>query len=165
MARFGAKGQSGLEFLMTYGWVILVIAVIFVVIWQWGLFSFSSRIEKGSFGFWGVTPQDFLMRSNGVLRLSLLNTVGANVTLLGVNASMMDGTDSVCGRLNSGATFMDEPLMIGRGKSTTVECAVEAFEAGDRFEEFIKIVYNDTRVVGYNFTSSGRIWGNVELSS
>ena len=82
----GRKGQGGLEFLMTYGWVMLVIMVVFVVVWQWGLFSFSSRIEPRDFGFWGVVPQDYVMHSNGNFEVSFLNTVGASITLLHANS-------------------------------------------------------------------------------
>ena len=38
------KGQAAMEFLTTYGWAFLVIIVVIVALWQFGVFDTTSRI-------------------------------------------------------------------------------------------------------------------------
>lgn len=45
------KGQSALEYMMTYGWAILVIVIVAAVLYSLGIFSPSSSIGTGSTGF------------------------------------------------------------------------------------------------------------------
>ena len=45
------KGQSALEYMMTYGWAILVIVIVAAVLYSLGIFSPSSSVGTGSTGF------------------------------------------------------------------------------------------------------------------
>ncbi|MBU0761633.1 MAG: hypothetical protein KKD39_01295, partial [Candidatus Altiarchaeota archaeon] len=68
------RAQSSVEFLMTYGWVFIIIIVAMVMMWQWGLFSYGGKIEPGSFGLWGVTilgGNDFIVDTDGVAKISV----------------------------------------------------------------------------------------------
>lgn len=39
------KGQGAMEYLMTYGWAILVVMIVGVVLWQLGIFGPSSSVN------------------------------------------------------------------------------------------------------------------------
>jgi len=145
---------------MTYGWAIMVVLVVLIVAWQWGLFDIAGRVEPGSFGFWGVMPQDYVYHSSGEFEVNLLNAVGANVTLVGVNATS-GGSDVECEY--GGTSISTSPVEIERGHDKTITCSLDSYRQGNHFEAFMKIVYNDTRLSGHEFTSSGRIWGSVEV--
>lgn len=83
------RGQASLEFLMTYGWAILVIGVVLVVLWQWGLFTPQGTSKSTYMGFWGVIPVDFAYRSNGRFNISLQNTiVDGDINITGINATI-----------------------------------------------------------------------------
>lgn len=147
------KGQSALEFLMTYGWAMLVILIVTFVAWQLGLFSFSESIEPGYFGFWGVAPVDFKLTTSGVLSVSLVNMVGSNVTIVGGNVSMGPiRSDIPIGRvIKAGST--SEPITVSN---------LAKGNLGTRYEVFLIVEYNDTRTGDTVYRSSGRIWGTYE---
>ena len=45
------KGQGAMEYLMTYGWAILVVTIALLVMWQLGIFNLSGSVSSGSSGF------------------------------------------------------------------------------------------------------------------
>ena len=49
MTYLGNKGQGAMEYLMTYGWAILVVMIVGVVLWQLGVFNSGqgSPVETG----------------------------------------------------------------------------------------------------------------------
>jgi uncharacterized protein (UPF0333 family) len=40
--RMNSKGQGAMEYLMTYGWAILVVIIVGIVLWQSGVFGTGS---------------------------------------------------------------------------------------------------------------------------
>jgi hypothetical protein len=44
------KAQSSMEYLMTYGWAILIIAIVLAALFSLGIFSSSSLV--GTLGTW-----------------------------------------------------------------------------------------------------------------
>lgn len=147
-------GQSSMEFLMTYGWVILIILVAVVVVWQWGLFSVGETVTPGTFGFWGVEPNDFIMHKNGVLELGLINNLGVNVTLIYYNATMADKSSN-CGGSCVSVITPDNVKTVTLNNLMT-------YVSGKRFEVDVFIKYNDTRTGKIAHVSAGKIWGNYE---
>ena len=83
------KGQSAVEYLMTYGWMLLVVAVV-----GGAIFSVvqSESVESVS-GFSGgdVAIDDFGTTSNGLLQLELRNTAAHSVEINSVNVSSEAG--------------------------------------------------------------------------
>ncbi len=153
------RGQGALEFLMTYGWALLVILVGLVVLWQWGLFNIGQRVEPGSFGFWGLMihdGNDFVLDSAGRLQVSVVNTAGANITVGEYNATIDAQTSSA-----------DCDCVITPGEIRVLELTHPAWAgpSGGRFEAHMVMLYTDNRTGGTVYQSSGRIWGNVELPS
>jgi hypothetical protein len=165
------RGQGSLEFLMTYGWVLLIILVVMTVMWQWGLFSLSQKTDPGSFGFWGVNiPQgnEFILHGDGTLEVALTNTVGANVTVQYVNATIekqfvacVTCGGSPCLYLPGTATAN---CVIPPGQTRTLRLQNNNWinTPGKRFEATVTIIYNDTRTDGNIYQSSGRLWSSIE---
>jgi len=150
------KGQGSLEFMMTYGWVILIVLIALVVMWQLGLFNISSRIEPGTFGFWGVIVHDNKLDNAGFFKVTLLNNVGGNVTLLEYNVTI-DRT-SILMPCSGGCVL--EP-----GKTKNIDLPQEAkwtSPAGQRYDADMAITYRDARTGANIMQSSGKIWGSTE---
>ncbi|HEX55264.1 MAG TPA: hypothetical protein ENF49_03960, partial [Candidatus Altiarchaeales archaeon] len=49
--RIGNKGQGAMEYLMTYGWAILVVMIVGVVLWQLGIFGGGPGAVNTAHGF------------------------------------------------------------------------------------------------------------------
>ena len=47
----GKRSQSALEYMMTYGWAILIIVIVAVILYSMGIFNPSSSITTTSVGF------------------------------------------------------------------------------------------------------------------
>lgn len=146
------RGQGSVEFLMTYGWAIALVLIVFVVAWQWGIFSIGSDVAAGAMGFWGVIPTDFRMTPQGALQVSLTNNVGGNVTLAGGNASM-----------GSSVTELPYDVVIVPGGSMLIELTgLAPGNPGSRYEIILIIEYEDVRTGSTLHRSSGRVWGSYE---
>ena len=50
-ARKSKRSQSALEYMMTYGWAILIIVIVAVILYSMGIFNPSSSITTTSIGF------------------------------------------------------------------------------------------------------------------
>jgi len=151
------KAQTSLEFLMTYGWAILIVIVIVVVAWQWGFFDPGGVVKKGSSGFWGVKPMDFSYNTDGDLILSLKNGVGGgiNITEVRVRGGAITYTDP-----------MTTPLSISPGSQSIYSLSgstsgLQGGGIGSSYNLFLSIEYNDSRTLEV-YRSSGKIWGSIE---
>lgn len=151
------KAQTSLEFLMTYGWAILIVLIIVVVAWQWGFFNPGGAVKEGSSGFWGVKPLDFSYKVNGDLELSLKNGVGGgiNITEVVVRGGAVTYTDP-----------MTTPLSIPPGSQSIYSLSGGTSELqgggiGSSYDLFLSIEYNDSRTQEF-YRSSGKIWGSIE---
>ena len=84
-----SKGQSAIEYLMTYGWMLLVLAVVGGAIFS---FTGDQSVESAS-GFSGddVQVDDFGLNTGGGLDLVLRNSASQEVVVNSVNVS--DGGD------------------------------------------------------------------------
>lgn len=166
------RAQGSLEFMMTYGWAVLVILLVTVVMWQWGLFSIGETVEPGSFGFWGVTIQDgkeFILHQEGRIEISLLNTVGANVTVITCNVTVKEKRVDCEPCSDDTLTKPDEAktpdcvIPSGESRILTLSNSGWGGSSGKKFEAKLVVVYNDTRTGEAAYQSSGNIWGNYEV--
>ena len=156
-----SKGQSSLEFLMTYGWAIIVIAVAVLVLGQWGVFNPAMNIRSTFLGFWGVVPLDFSYNSKGDLTVSFQNNImegDINVTYLNVSAG--GKTYSV------NLTASSIPIASGSLQSWSVPGTTSLLpggQTGGSYTMLMTVQYIDSRVgPGTVFRSSGTIQGNIE---
>ena len=149
------KGQVSLEFVMTYGWAILIVLIVTVVAWQWGLFSGIGTPKPGSTGFWGVEPEDFVYRANGNVEISFMNKIGASINLSSINITVDDVS-------YHGAILPPSNVSAGgRWLWNLPAGTLPQKSAGSRYEIFLIVNYTDDRT-GDNYRSSGRLWGTVE---
>ena len=81
------KGQTALEYLITYGWAILVILVVLAVLWYYGIFNparwAGESVTEGS----AFKIVDKNLVSSGTLTLSLGNKVGTTVSITSLNVT------------------------------------------------------------------------------
>jgi len=79
---FGRKGQGAMEYLMTYGWAILVVMIVGIVMWQLGIFNMGGTTVTAT-GFAKIKPQ---LAATGFSRIGqpimvFTNGVGTTVTM------------------------------------------------------------------------------------
>jgi len=145
------RGQGALEYLMTYGWAVLIVSIVIILVWQWGFLQ--PKIEPAAYGFWGVKPVDWKLSSDGVFKVVLTNEVGGNISLDG-------GTIKMWGQnYNFPCTGTIES-----GGYKTCFSNVTSVRSGTQYSLELSISYNyiDDDGVATPHMSSGKIVGYYE---
>ncbi len=76
------RGQSALEYLVTYGWAILAIVIIAGILWYFGIFNPAKYVEEKQCGG-GTRFQclDYRVNSTGALTIVLGNKGGSPINV------------------------------------------------------------------------------------
>ena len=80
------RSQSALEYMMTYGWAILIIVIVAVILYSMGIFNPSSSITSTVTGFSGLGSVTAQCTANGVLRISVGDSTGNLINITGITA-------------------------------------------------------------------------------
>ena len=81
------RSQSALEYMMTYGWAILVIVIVAGVLYSLGIFSPSSSLSTTITGFSGFVGTQADCTPSGVLVLSLNDALGNPIFIKYANST------------------------------------------------------------------------------
>lgn len=167
------KAQSAMEYLMTYGWAILIVIIVAAALYALGIFNpatYTGRIPTG-FTTLGA-PDDWDVDSSGNVRILLNNRLSSQIEVYTITVSTTGATDTWNTSGCSGAgTYMtiapggnvdpatactnatlDEPYTngeyLGLGTQT----------AGTTYSVDVELEYNSG---GFTHTESGKITGTV----
>ncbi len=80
------KSQSAMEYLMTYGWAILIIAVVLAAFYYLGIFNTSSKLNT-CIGVSGYECTNPVLYSNGALSLNLNEISSSYINVVDVGCS------------------------------------------------------------------------------
>jgi hypothetical protein len=150
--REDGRGQGALEYLMTYGWAILVILVVGVALWQMGVFS-PPATQPGCSGFSQLMPLDSQFKGTELI-VVLSNDAGTKLNIIDTNATI--GSDSDTGFALDAGTLMRP----GLSQKVTYTFG-SAKTKGEYYRAAITLVYNNT-MSNIIHRSSGYCWGTVE---
>jgi len=84
------KCQSAMEYLMTYGWAILIITIALASLFFLGFFNPSNFVSTFCLGQGGFKCQNPVLATNGNLAISITNNVGQSTS----NASFYISTEN-----------------------------------------------------------------------
>jgi hypothetical protein len=81
------KLQSAIEFLVTYGWALLIIAIMLFALFTSGILNSNAYASQKCVLTSGFSCLSFFISGNGLLTINLLQSLGEsiNVTALGCN--------------------------------------------------------------------------------
>jgi len=90
------KSQSAMEYLMTYGWAILLIAIVLAALFSLGVFSSSSLIGTACVASSGFLCQSPLLNNDGIMSVTFGQTqFSSGITITGLNCSASTATPSM----------------------------------------------------------------------
>ena len=144
------RGQAAMEFLMTYGWAILVVLVAISALAYFGALSPDKNLPETCIFFPGISCDDFKVDSNSVT-LIVINGGGKDLenikfTILGTGPC--EGDSSTLETLDNGET-----------KTFTITCS-DSFESGNVFKRDVQIDYKE--INGLDHTKVGQLNTRVE---
>jgi len=100
------KGQTAVEYLMTYGWAILIILIVAGVLAYYGIFAPAGFLGPSASGFsqvYVLSPWDF--KTDGNLTIQIENRVGTSINVTNIYGAVGTsvGNDSVNEVISAGA--------------------------------------------------------------
>ena len=107
------KGQAALEFLMTYGWAILVVLAAIAALAYFGVLSPDRFLPEKCTMPSGIACLDFRATASGV-DVILLNSLGTDISSVSLS---IDGTG--CSATATGPATLDN----GKSGTYTVSCS------------------------------------------
>ena len=161
MKTMNKKGQGAMEYLMTYGWAILVVLIVGIVLWQLGIFSGLGGSANKSLGFSGgkvgIIDASIKCTTAQALTFTVSNQAGASLSNLNVTAT----------GCTLAANVTQDYTMIAGGTQEIAfgTCTSISTTAGDKNDIIdVTIEYNE-RVAGtvISRTQTGRIGCNSEV--
>jgi hypothetical protein len=157
------RGQSAIEYMMTYGWAILVVLVAGIVLWQMGYLELGRNITPDKRGFSQLTPLDWslIINANGLGNLTLIiqNNAGTVVEIQadGTAASMTSGGTGSC-TLSTALPITD--VRPGTTKKIEfVNCPLQVAKTGEYYRVNVTIAYQAKS--GLPHRSNGVVWGPI----
>jgi hypothetical protein len=146
------RGQTALEYLVTYGWAILGLVIIAGVLWYFGVFTpgrFAPTEQTTGFSVVLVLGHK-VTASNGQLTLTLANQASETVNVTSVQA----GT----GAASSPALSLAPG---GQGTVSAVATGIATGSTGDAYNTNVTITYTLTRSGISGRVSAGTISGRM----
>ena len=133
------KGQGAMEYLMTYGWAILVVMVVGIVMWQLGIFNLGGVTSTTSTGFPRIKPQLALISMNKTyLKATFTNGAGGPVNL----NSATFASDASCNLDASVASYATDSISVGENFELTGVCSGATGSTGDPYDLDLTLNYN-----------------------
>ncbi|MCD4759655.1 hypothetical protein K8R33_02115 [archaeon] len=119
------KGQAAMEFLMTYGWAILVVLIAIGALAYFGVLNPSKFLPESCTIGPGIGCDDFKIVEDGTTTLLIRNGMGEGLTAVTVTL------EAAC---TGSVTIAD-------GAQETYTCAGTAGTAGDKYKQDISFAY------------------------
>ncbi len=152
-------GQSAIEYMTTYGWAVLLILIVGMVLWQMGAFTPPSP-PPGCRGFSHITVLDHsASRNDNMVYLVLTNEAGTKLRISsgGISSSIADVS------CDTAPSSDIDPFRPGQGVRVNISCSDLSanYAAGEYYRVHINISYTNPSS-GMTHKSAGECWGSVE---
>lgn len=126
------KAQAAMEYLMTYGWAILVVIIVLAALWGMGIFTPKIPKTPCTDGLY-FEAADWDYKAAGEFRVLIGNKVGKVVNITEINVTV-------------GATSVARPLAIllpvGEKSNEIIITGLPTGRPGDRVEFNVVIKYD-----------------------
>ena len=150
------KGQSALEYMMTYGWAILVIVIVAAVLYSLGIFSPASSVGSGATGFAPFTASASNCTSSG---LEIAFTVGG--TPGGAPVAITTGSISSATGYVPGSFSSANPSGDVNSGSVIKVLFTGSCASGVHYSASVSITYTYTNSLGTQTgTATGTVYGS-----
>lgn len=146
------RGQVALEFLMTYGWAILVVLIAIAALAYFGVLNPQRFAPESCTISPGISCDDFKINSTSVVFI-LENGMGQDLTNVNVTFSTCNQSTEADGNDN----WNDGTKLGGSNGIMLVGCS---FTSGSRIKQDINVTY--TTPLGIAHTKTGQVVGRVE---
>ena len=145
---YNKKSQAALEFLMTYGWAILVVLVAVGALAYFGVLSPDKFLPSKCVLQPGIGCVDFKVSgATNIISVVLQNSLGYDLSSITVKAENC-GTDSA-------------PATLTNGQKTTYDITCSPVLSGSKYSGALNVTYTITDT-GLSHTNQGTLTARIE---
>ena len=131
------KSQSALEYLMTYGWAILIIVIVAAVLYSFGIFNPSSSVSTTITGFSGLGSVTAQCMPNAGLLLQFGNSIGQEINVTSINVTspieVRVNPNALVPTQQSGEFFVPSSTLCASNSKYSISVSVTYFNVGSTF--------------------------------
>ena len=146
------KGQAALDFLMTYGWALLLVVLVVGALFALGIFDIGSFLGSRSSGFAQIKPVGWRIEPTGAFSIKLQNNAGTDVNVTAINATLR--TTTIDFATNTSITNGKQSATLNVSTFSNVP------SQGGSYTLNVQIHYVDT-ATGFSYQDSGTLTGKV----
>ena len=159
------KAQAAMEYLMTYGWAILIVIIVAAALYALGVFNPATWTGSRATGFanigapasgaWKVSTAPAADQFTVVMRNNLPSRISVDPT----STTVIIGATACTGVGVQGNTTGAQTVGIGGAFNITANCGAQ--QAGSSYTATVQLSYDnlDTGLTG--FTESGTLTGTI----
>lgn len=145
------RGQSALEYLMTYGWVVVIILIAGGALYAMGILNPSTYTQKSCVGFDLIEYREHAFLDNGDFIIKLANGAGQKIQVNRTRVTIEGQVETDTNTYN-----------IDAGKSKILDVTgFSGFEEGERYIATVQIEYSTIGGLS-NHEEIGECTGEVE---
>lgn len=140
------RGQAAMEFLMTYGWAIIVVLAAIGALAYFGVLSPSTLLPaRTTFAAPIPSVDNAVISDSGNITIAFRNNVGSTITIDDITAADGDCVLASADRHNiNGAGWNTTfPALVSNGQAFSLGLNCGALNAGDRFKASITFLYTN----------------------
>ena len=112
------RSQSALEYMMTYGWAILIIVIVAVILYSMGIFNPSSSVTFTSSGFAPFTVSSSLCNNLGYKIAVIAGPIPNNANSLTISKVFL--TSATGANTTTASYTLPSPISLTSGKTATI---------------------------------------------
>ena len=112
------RSQSALEYMMTYGWAILIIIIVAVILYSMGIFNPSSSVTFTSSGFAPFTVSSSLCNNLGYKIAVIAGPIPNNANSLAISKVFL--TSATGANTTTASYTLKSPISLTSGKTATI---------------------------------------------
>jgi len=150
------RAQSAMEYLATYGWALLLIAVALAVLLYYGVVNPSFFVGQQCFLPAGLTCAILGMNTNGMILVNIYQSLGPSINITAIGCSSAPSFANI-----PAYTGNQIVLHSGSNKTFQVQCysgsSALSSSIGSAFMGYLLINYTQPFVSGFQHTASGKI--------
>ncbi len=160
------RAQAAMEFLMTYGWAILVVLVVIGALASMGIMNPQKIIPNKCNTPVGMACEDYVVTTNaednGTILLVLTNSRGEGITFTYINATS-DELNTNCEWIGPEKVRNGKRFMFNITNSSTAKCKIPSSYSGEigKYAWGLDIKWYSTSKE-YTHTASGEILASIE---
>jgi hypothetical protein len=139
------RSQSALEYMMTYGWAILIIVIVAVILYSMGIFNPSSSVTFTSSGFSPFTVSSSLCNNLGYKMAIIAGPMPNNANYITINKVFV--TSATGANTTTASYTLTNPVTLKSGQSTTILIPNVACTAAN-------VHYSLSAKIQYSYTAS-----------